>query len=164
VTLALGAEVMMLAKFSRSEAAARASLQASLASGAAAERFARMVRSLGGPDDLLERPDTHLAKAPFLADVPAARDGIISAIDTRAVGFAVVRLGGGRIVPQAAIDHAVGFDRLLPVGTTVRKREPIARVHAADAAAAAAASAALCAAFSIGERPPKAQPPIERIS
>jgi thymidine phosphorylase len=164
VTLALGAEVMMLAKFARSEAAARSSLSRSITSGAAAERFARMVTSLGGPTDLLERPGAHLAKAPLVADVPAARDGIISAIDTRAVGFAVVRLGGGRIAPQATIDHAVGFDRLLPVGTTVRRGEPIARVHAADAAAADAAAAALCAAFSIGERPPKAQPPIERIS
>jgi thymidine phosphorylase len=164
VTLALGAEVMMLAKFARSEAAARSSLSRSITSGAAAERFARMVTSLGGPTDLLERPGAHLAKAPLVADVPAARDGIISAIDTRAVGFAVVRLGGGRIAPQATIDHAVGFDRLLPVGTTVRRGEPIARVHAADAAAADAAAAALCAAFSIGERPPKAQPSIERIS
>ena len=164
VTLALGAEVMVLGKVAKDEGAARSSLSRSITSGAAAERFARMVSSLGGPADLLERPDTHLAKAPLVADVPAARDGIISAIDTRAVGFAVVRLGGGRIVPQATIDHAVGFDRLLPVGTTVRKGEPIARVHAADAAAAGAATVALYAAFSIGERPPKAQPPIERIS
>jgi thymidine phosphorylase len=164
VTLALGAEVMMLGKAAKDEGAARSALSRSITSGAAAERFARMVSSLGGPADLVERPNTHLAKAPLVADVPAVRDGIISAIDTREVGFAVVRLGGGRIAPQAAIDHAVGFDRLLPVGTAVRKGEPIARVHAADAAAADAATAALCAAFSIGERPPKAQPPIERIS
>ena len=117
VTLALGAEVMVLGKVAKDEGAARSSLSRSITSGAAAERFARMVASLGGPADILEKPDRHLAKAPLVADVPAARDGIISAIDTRAVGFAVVRLGGGRIAPQATIDHAVGFDRLLPVGT-----------------------------------------------
>jgi len=163
VTLALGAEVMVLAKLARDEAAARASLRASLASGAAAERFARMVASLGGPADILENPDAHLARAALVFDVPAPRDGVIAAIDTRAVGFAVVSLGGGRTAPGDTVDHAVGFDRLLPVGATVRRGEPIARVHAADRGAAEEAAAALSAAFTIGERPPKAQTLVERI-
>jgi thymidine phosphorylase len=163
VTLALGAEGMVLAKLARDEAAARALLAASLASGAAAERFARMVASLGGPADILENADAHLARAALVIDVPAARDGVIAAIDTRAVGFAVVGLGGGRTAPDDPVDHAVGFDRLLPVGTKLRKGEPIARVHAADRGAAEAAAAALSAAFTIGERPPQARPLIERI-
>ncbi len=163
VTLALGAEVMVLAKFARDEAGARTSLEASLANGAAAERFARMVASLGGPADILERPGRHLPKAALVADVPAARDGVITAIDTRAVGLAVVSLGGGRIGPDDTVDHAVGFDRLLAVGTAVGKGEPIARVHAADGGAAAAAAAALSAAFTLGNQPPQARPLIQRI-
>jgi thymidine phosphorylase len=163
VTLALGAEVMRLGGLAKDEAAARAALSASLATGAAAERFARMVASLGGPADLLEKPDVHLAKAARVVDVPANRDGVITAIDTRAVGFAVVRLGGGRTAPDQSVNHAVGFDRLLPVGATVRMGEPIARVHAAGTGDAEAAAAALTAAFSIGDRPPEARPLIERI-
>ena len=163
VTLALGAEVMVLAKLARDEAAARASLAASLASGAAAERFARMVASLGGPADILENAEAHLARAALVIEVPATRDGVIAAIDTRAVGFAVVGLGGGRTAPDDAVDHAVGFDRLLPVGTKLRKGEPIARVHAPDRGAAEAAAAALTAAFVIGERSPQVQPLIERV-
>ena len=38
--------------------------RAALESGAAAEAFARMVAALGGPADLLERPDDHLPAAP----------------------------------------------------------------------------------------------------
>jgi len=163
VTLALGAEVMVLGKVAKDEKAARSSLARSITSGAAAERFARMVASLGGPAAILEKPDSYLAKAAFVADVPAARDGVVVAIDTRAVGFAVVSLGGGRTAPEDTVDHAVGFDRLLPVGTTVRKGEPIARVHAVDAGAAGVAAAALSAAFTFGERPPQAQPLIQRI-
>jgi thymidine phosphorylase len=163
VTLALGAEVMVLAKLARDEAAAHASLQASLASGAAMERFARMVASLGGPADFVERPDAYLARAALVVDVPAAHDGIIAAIDTRAVGHAVVRLGGGRTAPGHSVDHAVGFDRLLPAGAKVRAGEPIARIHAAGRDAAALAAAALSAAFTIGERPPQARPLVERI-
>jgi thymidine phosphorylase len=121
------------------------------------------VASLGGPADFLDRPDAHLAKAAIVVDVAAGRDGVIAAIDTRAVGFAVVTLGGGRIAPDHSVDHSVGFDRLLPLGTAVQKGEPIARVHASKAAAAEAAASTLSAAFTIGDGPPKARPLIERI-
>jgi thymidine phosphorylase len=162
VTLALGAEVMLLGGLARDEDAARAALRAALESGAAAERFARMVASLGGPADLLEQPAKHLARASVVVDVPAARDGVIAGIDTRAVGLAVVALGGGRVSPEQSVDPAVGFDRLQPVGTAVRRGDAIARVHAADAAGAEAGAAALASAFSIGDERPRARPLIER--
>jgi thymidine phosphorylase len=163
VTLALGAEVMELGALAKDRDAARAALSASLATGAAAERFARMVTSLGGPADILENPDAHLANAAVVVDVPAARDGVIAAIDTRAVGFSVVLLGGGRTAPDQSVDHAVGFDHLLPLGTAVRRGDPIARAHAANTGAAQAAAAALSAAFTIGDRRPLAQPLIKRF-
>jgi thymidine phosphorylase len=163
VTLALGQEVMLLGKLAKDAKSARSLLTRSITSGAAAERFSLMVASLGGPADILDRPDAHLAKAAIVVDVAAARDGVIAAIDTRAVGFAVVTLGGGRIAPDHSVDHSVGFDRLLPLGTAVRKGEPIARVHASKTAAAEAAAATLSAAFTIGDEPPKARPLIERF-
>ena len=122
-----------------------------------------MVASLGGPADILERPDAYLANAPIVADVTSPRDGVIVEIDTRAVGFAVVALGGGRTAPEQTVDHAVGFDRLLPVGTPVRKGEPLARVHAAGLETARAAAATLIEAFSIADRAPEAPPLVERI-
>jgi thymidine phosphorylase len=163
VTLALGHEVMVLGKLAKDARSARSSLTRSITSGAAAERFARMVASLGGPADIMERPNTHLAKAAIVVNVPATRDGVISAIDTRAVGFAVVKLGGGRTSPDQSVDHSVGFDRLLPLGTAVRKGEPIARVHAANRAAADVAAAAIVAAFTLDDRASTAPPLVERI-
>ena len=163
VTLALGAEVMVLGKLATDAKKARTALARSITSGAAAERFARMVASLGGPKDLVGKPDAHLASAPVVVDVPAARDGTVTAIDTRAVGFAVVMLGGGRTAPDQAVNHAVGFDRLLPVGAVVKKGQAIARVHAANASAAEAAAANLITAFSIGDQKPQSRPLVEQI-
>jgi thymidine phosphorylase len=163
VTLALGAEVMTLAGMARDEGAARQSLRASLASGAAAERFAQMVASLGGPVDLLERPAEHLPQAPVVRDVPVLASGTITAIDTRAVGYAVVRLGGGRTSPAQAIDHAVGFDRLLPRGARVMQGDALARVHAASGEHAAMAADTLRRAFTIGAGAVEAPPLVERI-
>jgi thymidine phosphorylase len=163
VTLALGAEVMLLARLAEEEGAARAALEVSLASGAAAERFARMVASLGGPADLVSHPGKYLARAPVVADVAAPRTGVISSIDTRAVGFAVLALGGGRTALDQQIDPSVGFDRLLPRGARVGQGEPFARVHAATRDAAAAAAAALIKAYAIGDDRPEAPALVERV-
>jgi hypothetical protein len=145
------------------EATARAALANSLASGAAAERFARMVANLGGPADFLEDPARHLAQAPVVVDVPSPAAGRVLAIDTRAVGFAVVALGGGRTAPEQSVDPAVGFDRLQPRGARVAKDEPLARVHAASRDAAEAAASTLTQAYTIGNGRPEAPPLVERI-
>ncbi len=163
VTLALGSEVMVLSGLVTTTAGARAALLKSLATGAAAERFARMVASLGGPADLVERPDRHLATAPVIVDVPASRDGYVDAIDTRALGFVVVALGGGRTAPGQKVDPAVGLDRLAGLAQPIRAGMPLARVHAASANAARRAAAEVSAAYAIGEAPVARPRLFERI-
>ena len=60
VTMALSAELLVIGGLFATVADARAACERALASGEAAERFARMVAALGGPADLLERPDAYL--------------------------------------------------------------------------------------------------------
>ena len=93
-----------------------------LASGAAAERFAHMVRALGGPADLLERPDDHLPAAPVIVPAPPARPGVAVAVDVRAVGLAVIDLGGGRRREDDPVDHAVGLTEIAAPGERCRSR------------------------------------------
>jgi hypothetical protein len=69
--MALCAEMLVLGKLAATETEARAKLQASLDSGSAAERFARMVVALGGPADLMENPDRHLERSPIVVPAPA---------------------------------------------------------------------------------------------
>ena len=161
--MALGAEVMVLGKLAKDAKAARSALARSITSGGAAERFARMVVSLGGPANLVEKPDTHLAHAPRISDVPAPGSGVVTAIDTRAIGFAVVALGGGRTGADQKIDPAVGFDRLLPVGARVEEGQPLARVHAANEWSATSAAETVVGAYTIGKRKPAAGALVERI-
>jgi thymidine phosphorylase len=161
VTLALGATLLCLGGLDRDEASARQRLAASLSDGAAAERFGRMVAALGGPADLLERPDAWLTPAPVVHDVPAPCAGWVAAIDTRALGLAVVALGGGRTHPGQQVDPRVGLDRLRGIGEAVEAGAPLARVHAADAEAASRAVAAVQGAYRLaGDRPPQAPGPV----
>jgi thymidine phosphorylase len=164
VTLALGAEVMVLGGLAAAAPEARKALQQSLANGTAAERFARMVASLGGPSDLLEQPDRHLAAAPMILEVRASRAGFIASIDTRALGLAVVSLGGGRTDPGQAIDPSVGLDRLAGSGSKVSAGDVLARVHAADREAAETAVGAVQRAFTIADAAAAAPVLVERVA
>jgi thymidine phosphorylase len=164
VMLALGAAVMVKGGLAGDESAARVALTAALGSGAAAERFARMVTCLGGPADLLERPDAHLASANVVLDAAAPRDGFVAAIDTRALGLAVVALGGGRTAPGQSIDPSVGLDRFAPLGARLRAGETLARVHAATPEAAREAAQSVARAYTIGDVAPPAPVLVERIA
>jgi thymidine phosphorylase len=132
----------------------RAAAEDALRSGAAAERFAAMAAALGGPSDLLEHPERHLAAAPVNAAAAPERPGVITGMDCRAVGLVVTGLGGNRRREDDRIDPAVGLTELAPVGAQVGPDRPLAIVHAASDAAAAEAVAALRAAVTVGDEAP----------
>ena len=164
-TLALGAEMLVLGGLAANTETARVALERALASGAAAERFARMVALLGGPADLLEHIDAPMPPAPVIVAAHAARTGFVSAIDTRRLGLAVVALGGGRLRAQATIDHAVGLSQLAPRGARTEPRgAPLALVHARTREAAEHAAAEVREAYAIATEPaPRGALIIERI-
>ncbi|CAN7245377.1 MULTISPECIES: thymidine phosphorylase [unclassified Variovorax] len=150
VTLALAARLLRLGGLAADLPEARAHAMRALDSGAAAERFARMVSGLGGASDLGQAV-RQLPEAPVQCDLPAPQDGVLVAADVRAIGLAIVALGGGRRRAEDRIDPRVGLTQVLPLGSKVRKGEPLARVHAASQADAEAAIAALQAAMRIEE-------------
>jgi thymidine phosphorylase len=138
--------------------------EAALHSGAAAEVFGRMVAALGGPTDIMDNPDAHLAAAPVVRAVHAPADGVITAHDTRALGIAVMDLGGGRKVESDVIDPAVGLADIAGPGTAVGvDGAPLAVIHARDEAGADAAEAALRAAVQVGETAPAEVPVVTEV-
>ena len=160
VTLALTAELLVLGGVSPALDAARAAADRALSSGAAAERFAAMVGELGGPVDLLEAPERHLPTAAVKVEVAPASPGVVSRVDVRAVGLAVVALGGGRARESDPVDHSVGLTEVAAPGERVGPGErPLAVVHAADADAAERCADALRDAYAVGEAAREAAPP-----
>lgn len=130
VTIALCAEGLVSSNLAHNLTEARQILEKALASGLAAEKFARMVSLLGGPSDLLEHPERHLAKAPFIKDLIATKDGRITSFDTRTLGLAVVALGGGRLRSDQIIDPAVGLTNIVELGAKVAKGDRLLTIHA----------------------------------
>lgn len=128
-------------------------MRAALASGDAADRFGRMVAALGGPADFCERWKEQLPQAQVIRDVTAQDGGCVTAIDGRAMGMAVVRMGGGRLKDGDPVDPSVGLSRVVRLGDRVARGDPIFRIHAADTESADATEEAVRAAISFGPKP-----------
>ena len=165
VTLALGAEMLVIGKLAPDLAEATDRLETALASGRAAEHFSRMVAGLGGPADLVEASDRHLPRAPVIRSVEPDEAGIVGGVATREIGLAVIGLGGGRTRPQDDIDPSVGFTALARPGDAVGRGNPLGVVHARDEAAADRAAIALRRAYRVGDAAPATNAAvIERIA
>src|SRR5206468_3191063 len=132
VIIALAGEMLALGGLAGDPLEGRSRAAAVLADGRALESFARMVAALGGPKDLADRPDAYLVRAPVVRPCPAPRSGFVARMDTRAIGLAIIRLGGGRRLASDAIDHAVGLDEIRGLGHRLARGEPLALVHASD--------------------------------
>ena len=163
VTLALGAELLVLSKLARDTAAARGLLNRALDSGDAAERFQKMIALLGGPKNFVEKADTHLPKAPVIRPVFAVKQGNVRAIDTRALGLAVIELGGGRRAVSDKIDHAVGLSALAGKSATAARDQPLALVHARTDSAYDRAAELVRGAYEIGTARRKPNPVLQRL-
>ncbi len=145
------ASEMLLAGFpglGRAEARARA--EATLSSGRALERLARLVEAQGGDSGIIDEP-RRFATAPERSVVEAREAGTVLGVDPLPLGQAVVTLGGGRRRLGEAIHLGVGFELALAPGDRVEKGDPLGTVHALDADGVAVGEAALRSAVHVGD-------------
>ena len=155
VTLSLAAELLVSSGIAANAAEGYAKAETALNNGRAAEVFGQMIAALGGPNDFVESAAKHITAAPLVRDVVALSSGFIISCDTRAIGVAVLSLGGGRRKTDDMIDHRVGFDQLVPTGTKVARGDIIGRVHACDDHTLKSATLALQNATILGEIEPE---------
>ncbi|MDR0218429.1 MAG: thymidine phosphorylase [Enterobacteriaceae bacterium] len=130
VTMALSAEMLVSAKLADDRNTARRQLQAVLDNGKAAEIFGRMVAAQKGPTDFVENHAHYLPIAPFIKPVFAERAGIVTAMDTRALGMTVVALGGGRRTAADLINYSVGLSDIIALGSEANADTPLMMIHA----------------------------------
>lgn len=160
VVMAVASEMLVLGGLAKDVQEAESKLDRSLTSGAAVERFQKMVAALGGPGSICEKPADHLADAPIEKPVYADKVGYVGAIDTRQLGLTVLELGGGRKRAEDKIDHSVGLTEIRGLGERVGPDAPLAHIHASGPADIAASTIRLKMAFKIVAAPVPAPSPI----
>ncbi len=158
LVLVESARMLQLGGLAANETEAMSKLERALVSGAAAERFERMVAALGGPSDLLDDTTRQLPQAPVQVAVESQRAGFVQAINVRALGECVIDLGGGRRRPDVGIDHAVGLAEIAERGQRIERGDALAMIHARTQSDAERALAQVRAAYTLGEAPPAVVP------
>jgi pyrimidine-nucleoside phosphorylase len=154
LTLALGIEMLQASGVETSAERARQQLENALASGAAAERFERMIALHGGDAGVVADP-SRLPRARHHSVVLAARAGYVSAVDARALGELAVAMGAGRTRADQDVDPRVGIELCAGVGLWVERGDPLARLHCTSLRLAPQWSTEALRAFTLSERKPR---------
>ena len=165
ITLALCAEMVLIGGLEDNREAARLRCEDAVSSGRAAEIFGRMTAALGGPSDFVERP-IRRSSGYGTGNSCRTRGGCRTRVqvNTRAVGNAIIELGGGRRKVGEQLDLAVGFSNIASIGTAVdSEQKPLAVIHAASEDDADRAAKNILSACKLGDSAPGERPTIAEI-
>jgi pyrimidine-nucleoside phosphorylase len=160
VTLALGAEMLVLAAAATSIEAAHVLMRDAIASGRALLKLEEIVSAQGGDAGVVRDP-TRLPQAPHRSSFEAKREGVVQSVDPRAIGYGVIALGGGRRNMEAKVDPSVGFVITAKPGLHVTKGQNLATIHARSIVDLDVGRSTLEGAIVIGD---SARPPLPLIS
>ena len=160
VTQTLCAELLCQCERCNSKEEGRCLVDKVLSSGQAAEKFAQMISSLGGPVDFVEHNDKYLPRTLYQKAVYAPKAGYVCGMDTRGVGLSIVKLRGGRSYPNEKLDLATGFTNFVQIGDKVDEKTPLAIVHYQSEEQYEAVKRDISDAVIIEDMPPAIQSPI----
>lgn len=152
VTLALGEQMLVLAKAAPTLAEARTRLETSITNGTALEKFREMILAQGGDARVIDEP-ARLPQAKLKFTLSAPRAGFVTDVDAMGVALAALQLGAGRTVSTGQVDPAVGVSALVKVGEQVEVGGPLCVIHASGEQALLAARTMLAKAIALGDQP-----------
>ena len=104
---------------------AETTVENSLTSGAAYEKFREFVRSQGGDADALE----DLPVSTEVRELRSPKDGYVARFAASGIGSAALALGAGRAKKGDKIDPGSGIEVLVRAGDHIQKNQPIARLY-----------------------------------
>ncbi len=149
VTMALSAEMLLLAGLSQTRTEARGILNDAVHSGRALDCFRSFVKGQGGDPRVADDPG-RLPRARVEWPVRSVRSGFVQGIDAYGIGMAAVRLGAGRAKVTDVVKPAVGLWLDKKTGESVKKGEVVARLLADSKIQAEETAARVLSAYQIG--------------
>jgi pyrimidine-nucleoside phosphorylase len=152
VTYALGVEMLQLAGVAGDPKSALTTLRDALESGLAAEKFGEVISAQGGNPNVIDDPAL-LPQAALSGIYEAPKPGFVTRVEPRAIGHAIVEMGGGRRTVDDVPDLGVGFTITVNPGESVEAGQPLASIFARDEAGLAVGKAALEGAIRVEEEP-----------
>ena len=157
VTMALTVPLLMIGRVAATPEEARRIAQQAIDSGAALERFRRIIEIQGGDagvvDDVSRLPHVDARHV-----VTADRSGYLTRMDAELIGRASVVLGAGRDRVEDPVDPAVGIFVNAKPGARIHAGDPLLEIIYRDNARLERALALAGSAIEIGDEPPATRP------
>lgn len=129
--LALGSQMLVLAKEVENEEEGRAKLEEVIKNKKALEKFREFVELQGGDVSYVDNPDKFY-KTKYVIDVKSKEEGYVSHIEADEIGMSALELGAGRRTKDSEIDLDVGMELIKKVGDKVEVGDIIARIYSND--------------------------------
>lgn len=129
--LALGSNMVVLAKKAETVEEAREMLLGTIKDGSALTKLKEFVGAQGGKVEQIDNPDL-LPKAKYVYEVKSDVEGYVSKINSENIGLIAMELGAGRATKEDVVDLAVGIVLNKKRGDKVEKGDIIAYIHAND--------------------------------
>jgi pyrimidine-nucleoside phosphorylase len=156
VSIELTVRMLLLGKVASDRADASRQVRRAIDSGAALDRFRRIVEGQGGDPRVVD-DYSRLPAAPSRHVLAAERAGYLTRLDAERVGRASVALGAGRDRVDDVVDPAVGILLKAKPGARLSTGDPVLELHYRDAAKLDAALVLARRAISIGDEVPVAR-------
>jgi len=152
----LATRMLVVSGVESDPARAEGRIRNAIRDGSGLEKLKQIVGNQGGDPRAID-DSSRMPSTPDRDLVTAPRDGFVAAMRAEPVGRAAVLLGAGRDRLDAEIDPAVGLMVLAPLGTAVKKGEPIIEIRHRGGRGLEEARRLLHDCIDIGEQMP--QPP-----
>ncbi|MEO7673914.1 MAG: thymidine phosphorylase [Pyrinomonadaceae bacterium] len=153
LSLELSARLLVLAGISEDLPGARQIAKSKLTSGEAFAKFVDNIELQGGDPAICDKPELLLDTNLLEATIGVGTSGVVSGIDTLAIGNAIVQIGGGRNRADDRIDHAVGYASLAKIGDSLQNGQPLGVLYCRNEEQADSIAAALRSSYKLGQEP-----------
>jgi pyrimidine-nucleoside phosphorylase len=130
---ALGGGMLMLGGKAATLEDGAAIFDEALRSGSGFEKMKEIATAQGSSAEIIEQYADHWQPANRL-EIHAPREGVVTQIHAREVGYAMVDLGAGRRKSSDPVDHSAGVVFARQVGQHVKQGELLATVYWTDCA------------------------------
>ncbi len=152
LTTALTAEMLKSAGLAKDYAEAKELIDAAVESGKALAKFREIIAAQGGNPAVID--DYSLfAQAKVKLPVLAQESGYVHSIDSRAIGYALVRIKAGRMQVSDTLDYAAGAMLYPKIGDALTAGDKIGEVHAQSLPEAEEVAALIRDAYKIAAMP-----------
>lgn len=152
LTTALTAQMLISGGLAHDHEQAVDMIETAVSSGKALAKLEEIIEAQGG-DPRVCHDYSLFAQARYRIPIIAENSGFVHAIDSRAIGYALVRVNAGRMQVTDKIDYGAGALLYHKIGHEVHAKDEIGVLHCSDQSSGEAVAAMIRGAYKISEFP-----------